>query len=56
MDTEQLVDAFASKVRVAIRSDNNSQRLRELESRPGRDYHLRLNLFFRGILLRLSHS
>src|SRR5215469_13814586 len=32
MDTEQLADAFASKFKVAIRSEDNSQRLRELES------------------------
>ncbi len=33
MDTEELVDAFAAKFKLAVRSEDNSQRLRELESK-----------------------
>ena len=32
MDPEQLVEAFASKFKVAVRLEDNSRRLRELES------------------------
>jgi hypothetical protein len=33
MDSEQLADAFVSKFKLAVRSEDNSRRLRELESK-----------------------
>src|SRR5215469_6577386 len=52
MDTEQLADAFASKFKVAIRSEDNSQRLRELESK----LTTRLPPSFESLLSRYSFT
>jgi len=52
MDTEQLADAFASKFKVAIRSEDNSQRLRELESK----LTTRLPPSFESLLSRYSFA
>ena len=50
MDTEQLVGAFAAKFKSAIRSEDNSQRLRELESK----LPTRLPPSFESLLSRYS--
>jgi hypothetical protein len=52
MDTEQLVDAFARKFKLAIRSDDNSQSLCELESKLTR----RLPPSFESLLSRYSFA
>ena len=52
MDTEKLADAFASKFKVAIRSEDNSQRLRELESK----LTTRLPPSFESLLSRYSSA
>ena len=52
MNTKQLADAFASKFEVAIRSGDNSQRLRELESR----LPTRLPPSFESLLSRYSFA
>jgi hypothetical protein len=52
MDTEQLADAFASKFKVAIRSEDNSQLLRELESK----LPTRLSPSFESLLSRYSFA
>jgi hypothetical protein len=52
MDTEKLADAFASKFKVAIRSEDNSQRLRELESK----LTTRLPPSFESLLSRYSFA
>lgn len=50
MDTDQLADAFASKFKVAVRPEDNSSRLRELESKLPR----RLPPSFESLLSRYS--
>lgn len=52
MNTEQLVDAFASKYKTAIRSEDNSRRLRELESKLPK----RLPPSFESLLSRYSFA
>jgi hypothetical protein len=52
VDTKQLADAFASKFKVAIRSEDNSQRLRELES----GLPMRLPPSFESLLSRYSFA
>jgi hypothetical protein len=50
MDTKRLADAFASKLKVVIRSEDNSQLLRELESK----LPTRLPPSFESLLSRCS--
>jgi hypothetical protein len=52
MHEEQLIDAFASKLKVAIRSEDNSHRLRELESK----LPVRLPPSFESLLSRYSFA
>lgn len=52
MDTQQLADAFASKFKEAIRPEDNSQRLRELESK----LPARLPPSFESLLSRYSFA
>src|ERR1700675_951033 len=52
MDKEQFADAFASKFEAAMRSEDNSQRLRELESK----LPTRLPPSFESLLSRYSFA